>query len=241
MQTTTQINKENVLLGLDGTYNDVIHKKLNGIIHNIAMNKVRTNPTLSLDDLKQESWMRIYEVIDKNLKKGIELEISYLVTVAQTTTLGLCQKESKRLDNMDDFASNLMSVSDNAIDNNNSIQVNVAKAKLEYELSMTRPDEEKSTVLRISLEDILESMEDELVRNLIIIRYIKECNGTSKRITKLYEDFKATLDTDRLQILEEMTKFTSNAAFKVLGMRATDNRSTQMRKDMKTVLEVLNK
>ena len=239
MLTTTQVNKENVLIGLDNTYNDIIHKKLNGIIHNICANKVRTNPTLSLEDLKQESWLRIYEVIDKNLKKGIELEISYLITVVQTTTLGTCQKEAQRLENIDDFASNLISVSDGQMDDNYSVKLNVAKAKLEYELSMTRPDEEKSTVLRISLEDLLESMEDELVRNLIIIRYIKECNGTSKRITKLYEDFKATLDTDRLKLLEEMDKFTSNTAFKVLGMRATDNRSTQIRKNLKDLLMIL--
>ena len=239
MLTTTQINRDNVLLGIDGTYNEVIHKKLNGIIHNISMNKVRTNPTLSLEDLKQESWLRIYEVIDKNLKKGIELEISYLITIAQTTTLGACQRESKRLDNIDNFASNLMSASDGIETNNHSIKTNVAKAKLEYELSAIKPDEEKSTVLRISLEDLLESMEDELVRNLIIIRYIKECNGTSKRITKLYEDFKSTLDYDRLQLLEEMDKFTSNVAFRVLGMRATDNRSTEVRKTMKKILAAL--
>jgi DNA-directed RNA polymerase specialized sigma24 family protein len=239
MITTTQINKENVLLRLDGTYNDVIHKKLNNIIHNISVNKVRTNPTLSLDDLKQESWLRIYEVIDKNLKKGIELEISYLITIAQTTTLGICQKETKRLENIDYFASNLISVSDGAMEDNNSVKTNVAKAKLEYELSMTRSDEEKSTVLRISLEDLLESMEDEVVRNLILIRYIKECNGTSERIIKLYDNFKATLDSERLKVLNDMDKFTSNSAFKVLGMRATDNRSTQMRKDMKDILSQL--
>lgn len=238
MQTTTQVNKENVLLGLDGTYNDVIHKKLSGIIHNISANKVRTNPTLSLEDLKQESWARIYEVIRKNLKKGIELEIKYLVTVAQTTTLGTCQKESKRLDNIDDFASNLMSSSDSHVDNNH-LKLNIAKAKLEYDLSMLKPDEEKSTVLRISLEDLLEKMEDELVRNLIIIRYIKECNGTSERIIKLYEDFKSTLDIERRDLLDNMDKFTSNTAFKVLGMRATDNRSTQIRKDMKRILMIL--
>ena len=173
MLTTTQVNKENVLIGLDGTYNETIHKKLSSIIHNISLNKVRTNPTLSLEDLKQESWMRIYEVIDKNIKKGIELEISYLITVARTTTLGTCQKEAKRLDNIDDFASNLMSASDGQVDDNNSVHLNVAKAKLEYELSLTKPNEEKTTILRLSLEDLLESMEDELVRNKIITRNIK--------------------------------------------------------------------
>lgn len=239
MLTTTQVNKENVLIGLDGTYNETIHKKLSSIIHNISLNKVRTNPTLSLEDLKQESWMRIYEVIDKNIKKGIELEISYLITVAQTTTLGTCQKEAKRLDNIDDFASNLMSASDGQVDDNNSVHLNVAKAKLEYELSLTKPNEEDSTILRLSLEDLLESMEDEIVRNLIIIRYIKECNGTSKKIRKIYEEFKASLDDERRSILDNMDKYTSNAAFKVLGMRATDNCSTKIRKDMKEILSKL--
>lgn len=236
MLTTTQVNKENVLIGLDGTYNETIHKKLSSIIHNISLNKVRTNPTLSLEDLKQESWMRIYEVIDKNIKKGIELEISYLITVAQTTTLGTCQKEAKRLDNIDDFASNLMSASDGQVDDNNSVHLNVAKAKLEYELSLTKPNEEDSTILRLALEDLLESMEDEIVRNLIIIRYIKECNGTSKKIRKIYEEFKASLDDERRSILDNMDKYTSNAAFKVLGMRATDNCSTKIRKDIKEIL-----
>lgn len=239
MLTTTQVNKENVLIGLEGTYNETIHKKLSSIIHNISLNKVRTNPTLSLEDLKQESWMRIYEVIDKNIKKGIELEISYLITVAQTTTLGTCQKEAKRLDNIDDFASNLMSASDGQVDDNNSVHLNVAKAKLEYELSLTKPNEEDSTILRLSLEDLLESMEDEIVRNLIIIRYIKECNGTSKKIRKIYEEFKASLDDERRSILDNMDKYTSNAAFKVLGMRATDNCSTKIRKDMKEILSKL--
>lgn len=240
MKTTTQVNKENVLIGLDGTYNDEIHKKLTGIIHNISANKVRTNPTLSLEDLKQEAWLRIYEVIDKNLKKGIELEISYLITVAQTTTLGACQKESKRLDSIDPIASTLMSASDaSGNDEGGPIKYNVAKMKLEYELSLNKPDEESSTILRLGLEDLLESIEDELVRNLIIIRYIKECNGTSKKITHMYEQFKSTLDDERLSILENMDKFTSNAAFKVLGMRATDNSSTRIRNTIKELLSTL--
>lgn len=239
MLTTTKVNRENVLLRLDGTYNEVIHKKLNGIIHNISANKVRTNPTLSLDDLKQEAWVRILEVIDKNRKKGIELEISYLITVAQTTSLGTCQKESKRLEHIDNFASNLISVNDSSTDDTHSLKLNVAKAKLEYELSTAKSDEETATVLRIGLEDLLENIEDELVRNLIIIRYIKECNGTSKRIIKLYEEFKKSLDMEHRLMLEDMDKFTSNAAFKILGMRATDNRSTQMRKDMKEILSML--
>lgn len=238
MKTTTQVNRENVLLGLDGTYNDTIHKKLNSIIHNISVNKVRTNPTIDLEDLKQESWMRIYEVIDKNLKKGIELEIAYLITVAQTTTLGYCQKVSKECDKQDDFAGMLLSISDNGEGETHN-KLNVAKAKLEYELSLTKPNEEQSTVLRISLEDLIDKIEDELVRNLIVIKYIKEFNGTSERITKVYRDFYNSIDDERKKILDDMDKFTNNAAFRAMGMRATDNSSTRIRNEMKEILSIL--
>lgn len=239
MKNITQTTNGNVLLGLDGAYNYDVHRKLNNIVHNIAYNKVRTNPTLTCEDLEQETWLRIYENIDKYLKRGVELDIAYLIRIAQTTTLGTCQKEAKRLDNIDELASNLMSVSDAQENCNHSVKLNVAKAKLEYELSKTRPDESKSIVLRLSLEELLESIEDELVRNLIIIRYIKESNGTSKRIRSMYDEFKATLTEEKRKMLDDMNKYTSNVAFKVLGMRATDNRSTQVRKEIKEILSVL--
>lgn len=235
----TNVNRKNVLLGLDGVYNETVHKKLNAIIHNISANKVRTNPNILLDDLKQETWMRIFEVINKNLKKGIELEISYLVAVAQTTTLGQCQKESKRLSQVDEFSSMLMSASDIAVDDNCRQHLNVAKAKLEYELQLQKPDEETSTILRLSLEDLLESLEDELIKNLIIITYIKKCNGTSRKILNMYSTFVNTLDDDKRNILDNMDKFTYNDAFKALGMRATDNSSTRIRKEMRELLLTL--
>ena len=33
MTQEQKVNKDNVLVGLDGTYNEKIHKKLNSIIH----------------------------------------------------------------------------------------------------------------------------------------------------------------------------------------------------------------
>lgn len=238
MTTTTQVNRDNVLLRLDGVYNYEIHSKLTSIIHNIAVNKQRTNQCIILDDLKQEAWVRIFEVIHKNLEKNIELEIAYLISVAQTTILGYCQKYAKKSENIDAFASTLMSSSDNGSGEGNN-QLNVAKAKLEYELSLQIPSEEKRTVLRLSLEDILENLENDLVKNLIIIRYIKEFNGMSKKINDMYINFYNSIDDERKAILDNMDKYTSNAAFRALNMRATDNSSTKIRQEVKEVLRSL--
>lgn len=230
------VNKENVLIGLDGTYNEIIHKKLNSIIHNICQNKVKTNPTISIEDLKQDCWLRIYEVIDQNLKKGRELEISYLIVTAQTQALGICQKNSKYIENIDEFATMLLSSSDNGDANTG---LNVAKSKLEYDISLSRPNETDATDLRLLLEDILEHLiepEYYLAKNLILIKYVKEVNGTSRRILNMYNDFYNTLDRERKKILDSMDKFTNNAAFKVLNMRATDNLSTKVRQDVKDIL-----
>lgn len=239
MTIATKVNKDNVLIGLDGSYNDSVHKKLNGIIHNIASNKIKTNPTISLDDLKQESWLRIYEVIDKNLKRGVELEISYLITVAQTTSLGYCQRNAKRLDNIDDFSSMLLSDTDANETQGRVTSNNVAKNKLEYEIVSHRIDEEKEITLRLSFEDLVESIDDVLVRNLIIIKYVKEFDGTSEKIHNMYRNFYQSIEPERRSILDNMDKFTNNAAFRVLGMRATDNASTRIRKSMKDVLAIL--
>lgn len=232
----TKVNKDYVLKGLDGTYNMDIHKKLNQIIHNICSNLIRTNPSIDVDDLKQEAWCRIIDVINKNLEKGRELEISYLIRTAQSAALGYCIKQSKKTDEIDDFSTLLLNSNDTS-DNQNHL--NVAKAKLEYEITMRNPSEEKKTLLRISLEDLLSSLDDEPVRNLIVIKYIKECNGTSSKIQKIYNDFYDSLDDDRKSILDNMDKFTNNAAFRALNMRATDNESTRIRNKMKELANTL--
>lgn len=241
MTQEQKVNKENVLVGLDGTYNEKIHKKLNSIIHNICQNKIRTNPSISLDDLKQDCWLRIYEVINQNLKKGKELEISYLIVTAQSQALGVCQKNAKHVENIDDFATMLLSSSDNGSGANND-KLNVAKAKLEYEISLTKPNESDATDLRISLEELLEGLVDSdyyLAKNLILIKYVKQVNGTSSKILSMYHKFYNTLDLEHRNILDSMDKFTNNAAFKVLNMRATDNLSTKVRRDVENILSCL--
>ena len=241
MTQEQKVNKDNVLVGLDGTYNEKIHKKLNSIIHNICQNKIRTNPSISLEDLKQDCWLRIYEVINQNLKKGRELEISYLIVTAQTQALGICQKNSKHTENIDDFATMLLSSSDNGGGDSHN-QLNVAKAKLEYEISLTKPNESEAADLRISLEDLLENLVDTeyyLAKNLILIKYVKQVNGTSSKIINMYKKFYDTLDIEHRNILDNMDKFTNNAAFKVLNMRATDNLSTKVRRDVENILSCL--
>lgn len=231
----TKVNKQYVLKDLDGNYNMEVHKKLNNIIHNVASNLIRTNPYLSVDDIEQEAWCRVIEVINKNLDNGRELEISYLVRTAQSAALGYCIRQSKKTDNYDDFAITILNSYDSREDNS----LNVAKAKLEYELSLTNPDDYESSLLRMALEDLISKIDDIPVRNLIVIKYVKEFNGTSPIITKYFNDFYNSIDDARKSILDNMDKFTNNAAFRALNMRATDNESTRIRKKMKELIETL--
>lgn len=231
----TKVNKRYVLKDLDGNYNMEVHKKLNNIIHNVASNLIRTNPYLSVDDIEQEAWCRVIEVINKNLDNGRELEISYLVRTAQSAALGYCIRQSKKTDNYDDFAITIL----NSYDSREDTSLNVAKAKLEYELSLTNPDDYESSLLRMALEDLISKIDDIPVRNLIVIKYVKEFNGTSPIITKYFNDFYNSIDDARKSILDNMDKFTNNAAFRALNMRATDNESTRIRKKMKELIETL--
>lgn len=231
----TKVNKQYVLKDLDGNYNMDVHKKLNQIVHNIASNLIRTNPYLSIEDIEQEAWCRVIEVINKNLENGRELEISYLVKTAQSSALGYCIRQGKKTENYDDFAITILNSYDSREDNS----LNVAKAKLEYELSLTNPDDYESSLLRIALEELITNIDDIPVRNLIVIKYIKEFNGTSPIITKYFKDFYDSIDDDRKSILDNMDKFTNNAAFRALNMRATDNESTRIRKKMRELIETL--
>lgn len=239
MKTTTIVNKENVLLTLEGEYNESIHRKLTGIISNIASSYKKTNVLLSVDDLKQEAWCKIFEVINSKREKNQEVEINYLIRVAQNAILAYCERQSNRSKHNDDFACMLMSSNDGHGDGSHYNPLNVAKAKLEYEISKNQPDDYKNLEIQISLENILEQLSDEYIKNLLLIRYKKEFHGTSEKINKLFEDFKNGLDEVHKEMLDNMEKFTLNQAYKIIGMRATDNRSSQMRKAMKEILSVL--
>ena len=229
------INEENMLIRPDGTYNQDIHSKLSKIIHNIALKCVRTNTTINVDDLKQNAWLKIYEAIRKGNEKGIYREINYLVIVAKNSILADCMNVSHDRENIDDFSSMLMSSYDQG-NSKGGAELNVAKAKLEYDISKHKPDEAKATDLRVSLEQLLEELDDERVKTFIILKYVKDCNGTSPKILNMYNNFVSTLDNERREILTGMDKFTNNAAFRVMGIRATDNCTTNIRHKIKDVL-----
>ena len=232
----TKVNKQYVLKDLDGNYNMDVHKKLNQIVHNIASNLIRTNPYLSIEDIEQEAWCRIIEIINKNLDNGKELEISYLVKTAQSAALGYCIRQGKKTEKYDDFVTMIINAGDTSDDKNH---LNVQKAKIEYELSLRNTNEYDSSLLRMALEELISTIDDIPVRNLIVIKYVKEFNGASPRITKYFKDFYDSIDDDRKSILDNMDKFTNNAAFRALNMRATDNESTRIRKKMRELIETL--
>lgn len=232
----TKVNKQYVLKDLDGNYNMDVHKKLNQIVHNIASNLIRTNPYLSIEDIEQEAWCRIIEIINKNLDNGKELEISYLVKTAQSAALGYCIRQGKKTEKYDDFVTMIINAGDTSDDKNH---LNVQKAKIEYELSLRNTNEYDSSLLRMALEELISTIDDIPVRNLIVIKYVKEFNGTSPVIIKYFKEFYDSIDDDRKSILDNMDKFTNNAAFRALNMRATDNESTRIRKKMRELIETL--
>ena len=232
----TKVNKQYVLKDLEGNYNMDVHKKLNQIVHNIASNLIRTNPYLSIEDIEQEAWCRIIEIINKNLDNGKELEISYLVKTAQSAALGYCIKQGKKTEKYDDFVTMIINSADTSDDKNH---LNVQKAKIEYELSLRNTNEYDSSLLRMALEELISTIDDIPVRNLIVIKYVKEFNGTSPVIIKYFKEFYDSIDDDRKSILDNMDKFTNNAAFRALNMRATDNESTRIRKKMRELIETL--
>lgn len=232
----TKVNKQYVLKDLEGNYNMDVHKKLNQIVHNIASNLIRTNPYLSIEDIEQEAWCRIIEIINKNLDNGKELEISYLVKTAQSAALGYCIKQGKKTEKYDDFVTMIINAGDTSDDKNH---LNVQKAKIEYELSLRNTNEYDSSLLRMALEELISTIDDIPVRNLIVIKYVKEFNGTSPVIIKYFKEFYDSIDDDRKSILDNMDKFTNNAAFRALNMRATDNESTRIRKKMRELIETL--
>ena len=232
----TKVNKQYVLKDLDGNYNMDVHKKLNQIVHNIASNLIRTNPYLSIEDIEQEAWCRIIEIINKNLDNGKELEISYLVKTAQSAALGYCIRQGKKTEKYDDFVTMIINAGDTSDDKNH---LNVQKAKIEYELSLRNTNEYDSSLLRMALEELISTIDDIPVRNLIVIKYVKEFNGTSPVIIKYFKEFYDSIDDDRKSILDNMDKFTNNAAFRALNMRATHNESTRIRKKMRELIETL--
>ncbi len=266
MITTTRqkeyVTGEDTLLYINGEVNQEVHSKLHKIVHNIARSYANKNPSISADDLEQDAWLKILETV-RAKKEDRYRDIKYLVIVAKNAILGKCMDISKDRDNIDDFSSMLISSMDAQTSDGNSNTLNVAKANLEYRLQLNHTQEDDASILRISFEDVVENItvvgkqmdtykiacktlskhEQEVfllkVQMLIVIRYIKEVNGDSKKIRKIYDAYYDSLIPERRRILDTMDKFTNNAAFRVLGMRATDNPTKLIRAGVKEALSIL--
>lgn len=234
MNNVKQVNKEYVLKDLEGNYNFEVHKKLTQIIHNTASNLIATNPYLTVDDIEQEAWCRVIEIVNKNLEAGRELEISYLVRTAQTASLGYCIKQSKKNDKIDARKSSAL----NGFGCSSDISPESFQSSIEYDVGVN-DTEYDDCIRRLALEEVICKIDDKPVRDLIVIKYIKEFGGTSSVIIHLFDEFYESLPADRKCILDNMEKFTANAAFRAMGMRDTDNESTRIRKQMKEALKSL--
>lgn len=230
---STQLNDDNLLIRSDGTYNYEIHSKLSQIIINIANKYHATNNSVSVDDLIQDAWVKIFETIRQSPK-----EISYLVIVAKNAILAQCMSQTSKNKSIDDFNSMILSSMDN-IEKGTSVKLNVAKQKLEYTILRDKTQEDDAVALKVSLEQILENLDNERVKTLIIIQYIKQFNGESDKIQDMYKQLYDSLESDKKAILDNMDKFTYNDAYRVLGLRATDNCTSRIRHRMKEVLSVL--
>lgn len=228
-----QLNDDNLLIRSDGTYNYEIHSKLSQIIINIANKYHSTNNSLSVDDLIQDAWVKVFETIRQSPK-----EISYLVIVAKNAILAQCMSQTSKNKSIDDFNSMILSSMDN-IEKGTSVKLNVAKQKLEYTILRDKTQEDDAVALKVSLEQILENLDNERVKTIIIIQYIKQFNGESDKIQDMYKQLYNSLDSDKKAILDNMDKFTYNDAYRVLGLRATDNCTSRIRHRMKEVLSVL--
>lgn len=239
MKTNELINRENVLLTLDGFYNYEIHDKLDKAIRGIAGNKIKTNPLMNFDDLCQDAWLRILDVVDNNLKKGKELEYKYLYVVAQSIILGMCKVQAKKNVHIDHYKSGIFNNNDRFSNIGDSGLGKNAKLELEILESSGMNNVSDNIILQVALEEVIDNITDDLVKNFIILKYIKEFDGTSPHILELYINFFNSLNYELQDTLINCKKFTNALAFKCLGLRATDNKSTYIRNEVKKVLTIL--
>lgn len=235
MNTTTTLNESNMLVTPSREYNYEIHAKLSRIISNMARKKQSTNWTSYSEDLEQEAWARIFEIIEKGKNEGKYFEINYLVTVAKNTILGSVIKQKKLEDNYD----SLLNAAYNDSTINNQVKSNALKNRnnIEYQLLKNESTMADKVELRLALEQMLTTMTDERTRNFIMIKYIKEFDGDSPTIIALYNTYHDSLPIERQQILDDMKDSCTNAMiFRAMGLRDTDNCTTKIRNKTKVML-----
>jgi len=236
-----------ILAPFNGEYNMIAHTEMSERIHNIAKAKWRTNQTVDIEDLEQWGWVKVFKVIDDYKKRNVEINLSYLTKAVSNELLARCMSNSKYFDNVDATLSKLFNQTPSEAAGTGTYAT--AKQEIEYDVACQTTWESDQIDLVISLENIIDAMynmeEEDIVsnhaRDWILISYIKQYDGRSAKIINYYQSFYAALPTERQALLDNMDKdkFTNNAAYKVLGLRATDNISTKVRARVKVALQTL--
>ena len=238
IKTQTLNDGEKPLLTLNGVYNHVIYDKLDIQIKKIAHRFHATNPTIDYEDLYQEAWLRIVTIIQQGLMKNKEYNLKYLVKTAHNAILAYCQKIGKYDTYIDEYVTEIF----NDYEQQKTSGLNDRKHKIDFKISKEHNNiVSLNNFSRLQLEEILLTEPiNTLAKQFIMLRYIKDANGESIPIKKLYNNFYISLDSDRRNLLDNISdKMTSNEIFRILGIRATDNCTTTIRKEIKNLLTPL--
>lgn len=223
--TADNYNEKNMLITPSGEYNADIHAKLSRIINNIARNKNSTNPYCSVEDLEQDAWTRIFEVIKTGKENNKYFEINYLITVAKNTILRKCMKQSKYQSRFDELGceSYNLDVSD--------YEAYFIRDSIEFDIIKHQSLMSDKVDLKVALEQILSNLTDERTRLFIILKYIKEFDGDSGVILDLYNTYYESVSDEYKTMLDDLNDKCSNGAiFRAMGLRDTDNCTTKIRR-----------
>ena len=243
MSETSKPTKQSkdIFVKPDGEVVDKEYIKLSKILHNYA---IRINKSVLygdyMEDLYQEAWCKIIKEIPNVLARRGIIETQYAVRIGQNAMLAYFNnKINKHQVELDPYTNDIFNEEMNS--NKDRFQLNTEKAKLEFNVSKNKLPLEDCISLRVSIENIILNLpKDDRCRNLLLMKYIKEFDGTSEVLLKEYEDFYNSCDKEKQEILNSMDEnFTHNKAYKCLGIRSTDNCTTQIRKGIKDLLQDL--
>lgn len=213
------------LMNVDGTYNDYCLELLTPAIYNMAKRASRTNTNIDYEDLIQEAWCNIFSAARKRT-----INYAYALCIAKTTAIGRCRCDQRKLNHIDTYKSSVLNSNTYQGDKEGIADV------VEYEISNKNNTCEADRVcLKVDLEALLDKA-DPLVKNFIIIKYIKEFNGDSPKIIEMYNQLYEAVDETKKRILDNMTKYTAKQAWSVLGIRNTDNCTTRIKGQIRELL-----
>jgi len=241
LDANAQNNENEILITMNGVLDEKLFMKLNKIIIKMACNFVKTNPYLSYNDLQQDAWLRIFEVINLNITRNRELPIAYLVVTARTYMLSICQRQSKYQTLIDTKNTEFFNDYENQLHGSYTYR----KHKIEYEIQdMADMDIYKAIDLQITLEQLIDLFNENdrlelLAKQMLILKYVKEFYGESSKIHQDYMNVYNTLNDIAKCKLDNMEKFTNKDAYNIIGIRNTDNITTNIKYLIKTILQAM--